>query len=110
MAEHEEGRLVAAQAQVQEKFEHGNAYNIFILVLTIQSLAIMALLLLPLDEATTNALIREMGGSIPADVTMPAFPPLRARFDAMTRECVQSHVPSSVADGASFHLCGCRGG
>jgi hypothetical protein len=32
--------------------QHGNAYNIFILVLTIGSLAIMALLLLPLDENT----------------------------------------------------------
>ena len=31
---------------------HGNAYNIFILVLTIGSLAIMGLLLLPLDEDT----------------------------------------------------------
>jgi voltage-gated potassium channel len=32
--------------------EHGNAYNIFILVLTIGSLVIMALLLLPIDENT----------------------------------------------------------
>jgi voltage-gated potassium channel len=32
--------------------QHGNAYNIFILVLTVQSLAIMLLLLLPLDDAT----------------------------------------------------------
>jgi voltage-gated potassium channel len=30
--------------------EHGNAYNIFILVLTLLSLAVMALLVLPLDE------------------------------------------------------------
>ena len=29
--------------------EHGNAYNIFILVLTVFSLAIMVVLLLPLD-------------------------------------------------------------
>ena len=29
---------------------HSNAYNIFILVLTLQSLLIMLLLLLPLDE------------------------------------------------------------
>jgi voltage-gated potassium channel len=36
--------------------EHGNAYNIFILVLTVFSLAIMALLLLPLDEATLQVL------------------------------------------------------
>jgi voltage-gated potassium channel len=32
--------------------EHGNAYNIFILVLTIFSLALMVLTLLPLDEGT----------------------------------------------------------
>ena len=32
--------------------EHGNAYNIFILVLTIYSLALMVLLILPLDEET----------------------------------------------------------
>jgi len=32
--------------------EHGNAYNIFILVLTIYSLALMVLLLLPLDPET----------------------------------------------------------
>ena len=36
--------------------KHGNAYNIFILVLTIQSLLIMLLLLLPLDEATLTTL------------------------------------------------------
>ena len=30
-----------------------NAYSIFILVLTVSALAIMVLLLLPLDEATT---------------------------------------------------------
>src|SRR3954463_14992687 len=32
--------------------EHGNAYNIFILVLTIFSLALMVLLLLPIDPET----------------------------------------------------------
>ena len=32
--------------------QHGNAYNIFILVLTIYSLALMVLLILPLDEET----------------------------------------------------------
>jgi hypothetical protein len=32
--------------------EHGNAYNIFILVVTVFSLAIMAVLLLPMDEQT----------------------------------------------------------
>ena len=36
--------------------EHGNAYNIFILVLTLFSLLIMALQLLPLDESTLNLL------------------------------------------------------
>jgi voltage-gated potassium channel len=35
---------------------HGNSYNIFILVLTIFSLAIMVLLLLPLDEETQTLL------------------------------------------------------
>ena len=35
---------------------HGNAYNIFILVLTLMSLVIMALLLLPIDEATDQLL------------------------------------------------------
>jgi voltage-gated potassium channel len=36
--------------------EHGNAYNIFILVLTIMSLGIMVLLLLPLNEPTLEVL------------------------------------------------------
>jgi voltage-gated potassium channel len=35
---------------------HSNSYNIFILVLTVFSLAIMVLLLLPLDEATLTVL------------------------------------------------------
>ncbi len=34
--------------------EHGNAYNIFILVLTIFSLALMVLLILPLDKETRD--------------------------------------------------------
>jgi len=33
---------------------HGNAYNIFILVLTIYSLAVMVVLLLPIDQATRD--------------------------------------------------------
>ena len=37
--------------------EHGNAYNIFILVLTVLSLVVMVLLLLPLDEATHESLL-----------------------------------------------------
>jgi len=36
--------------------EHGNSYNIFILVLTVMSLAIMALLILPLPENVHQAL------------------------------------------------------
>jgi voltage-gated potassium channel len=36
--------------------QHSNAYNIFILVLTLQSLLIMLLLLLPLDAATLTTL------------------------------------------------------
>lgn len=36
--------------------QHGNAYEIFILVVTLLSLAVMAALLLPLDEATITAL------------------------------------------------------
>jgi len=45
---------MTAQAPVLRR--HGNAYNIFILVLTIYSLALMVLLILPLDE-DTHALI-----------------------------------------------------
>ncbi len=45
---------MTAQAPVLR--EHGNAYNIFILVLTLFSLAIMVLLLLPLDEDTIQLL------------------------------------------------------
>jgi len=37
--------------------EHGNAYQIFILVVTILSLVVMGALLLPLDEATVTALL-----------------------------------------------------
>ena len=36
---------------------HGNAYEIFILVVTVLSLAVMAALLLPLDQATVDALL-----------------------------------------------------
>jgi voltage-gated potassium channel len=36
---------------------HGNAYEIFILVVTVLSLAVMASLLLPLDQATVDALL-----------------------------------------------------
>ena len=45
---------MTATATAQEPVlrEHGNAYNIFILVLTIYSLALMVLLILPLDEET----------------------------------------------------------
>ena len=35
--------------------KHGNSYNIFILVLTIYSLVLMVVLLLPLDEDTRTA-------------------------------------------------------
>jgi voltage-gated potassium channel len=43
-------------AQPQASREHGNAYNIFVLVLTLMSLAIMALQILPLDAATLDLL------------------------------------------------------
>jgi voltage-gated potassium channel len=46
--------MTVAEAPVLR--EHGNAYNIFILVLTIYSLALMVLLLLPLD-GETHALV-----------------------------------------------------
>jgi voltage-gated potassium channel len=46
---------MTAQAPVLR--EHGNAYNIFILVLTIFSLAIMALLLLPVTDAERELLL-----------------------------------------------------
>jgi len=45
---------MTAQAPVMR--EHGNAYNIFTLVLTLFSLAVMVLLLLPLDENTLSLL------------------------------------------------------
>jgi len=45
---------MTAQAPVLR--EHGNSYNIFILVLTLFSLAIMAVLLLPLDDDTRDLL------------------------------------------------------
>jgi voltage-gated potassium channel len=37
--------------------EHGNAYNIFILVLTVLSLVVMVLIILPLDPATLQVLM-----------------------------------------------------
>jgi voltage-gated potassium channel len=43
-------------AQAPALREHGNAYNIFILVLTLFSLAIMVLLVLPLNTATLDLL------------------------------------------------------
>ncbi len=39
-----------------EQIKHGNAYNIFILVLTVMSLIIMVLLLLPINSATIDLL------------------------------------------------------
>ena len=38
------------------RFEHSNSYNIFILVLTVMSLVIMALLILPLPDAVHQVL------------------------------------------------------
>ena len=46
---------MTAQAPVLRR--HGNAYNIFILVLTIYSLALMVLLILPLDEGTHELVV-----------------------------------------------------
>jgi voltage-gated potassium channel len=46
--------MTAAQPIVRQ---HGNAYNIFILLLTIQSLAIMVMMLLPLSDAEHSALL-----------------------------------------------------
>src|SRR3954463_9141001 len=43
-------------AEPESSRVHGNAYNIFVLVLTLMSLAIMALQLLPLDGATLDLL------------------------------------------------------
>src|SRR3954451_17184378 len=43
-------------AEPRTSREHGNAYNIFVLVLTLMSLAIMGLQLLPLDTATLDLL------------------------------------------------------
>jgi voltage-gated potassium channel len=44
------------QAQAAPIRRHSNAYNIFILVLTVVSLVIMVVMLLPLDEATLSLL------------------------------------------------------
>src|SRR5262245_12477411 len=46
----------AAPAAQPVTRQHSNAYNIFILILTVQSLLIMVLLLLPLDPAMHQAL------------------------------------------------------
>jgi voltage-gated potassium channel len=43
-------------AQSPSTREHGNAYNIFVLVLTLMSLAIMALQILPFDQTTLDLL------------------------------------------------------
>src|SRR3954470_19282869 len=43
-------------AEPESSRVHGNAYNIFVLVLTLMSLGIMALQLLPLDRATLDLL------------------------------------------------------
>ena len=48
--------------------EHGNAYNIFILVLTVLSLVVMVLLVLPLDAATLQVLLASTTTSICVDV------------------------------------------
>jgi voltage-gated potassium channel len=45
---------MTAQATAPVTRRHGNAYNIFILVLTLYSLVLMVVLLLPLDEATRS--------------------------------------------------------
>jgi voltage-gated potassium channel len=44
-------------ADKPELAQHGNAYNIFILVLTVFSLALMVLLLLPVSQATRDLLL-----------------------------------------------------
>ncbi len=45
-----------AQAETPTLAQHSNSYNIFILVLTILSLAVMVAMILPLDEATHQIL------------------------------------------------------
>src|ERR1700750_2372003 len=49
-------RARGADAPTQATSRHSNSYDIFILVLTIFSLVIMGLLLLPLGEATLSTL------------------------------------------------------
>ena len=44
-------------AEASRMPEHGNAYNIFILVLTVMSLIVMVLVVLPLNEATHQVLM-----------------------------------------------------
>jgi voltage-gated potassium channel len=53
---------VTAQAPVTRR--HGNAYNIFILVLTVFSLAVMALLILPWLDADTKQLLNVYDNAI----------------------------------------------
>src|SRR3954452_13447811 len=48
--------MTTARAKHLPSTKHGNAYNIFILVLTVMSLAIMVVLLLPIDDATDQLL------------------------------------------------------
>ena len=48
-----------ASVGMPEPQHDSNAYNIFILVLTVFSLAVMVLLILPLDEATDRLLLRQ---------------------------------------------------
>ena len=46
--------MTAAERVAHERAEHGNAYNIFILILTVFSLALMVVQLLPLDPETRS--------------------------------------------------------
>lgn len=48
--------MTASSPTIDARARHGNAYNIFILVLTVLSLAVMVLLMLPLDPDTLDLL------------------------------------------------------
>ena len=56
MAETDGGREGGHAGLTPAAAVHGNAYNIFILVLTVASLVLMVLLLLPLSPATLDLL------------------------------------------------------
>jgi len=67
---------------------------------------------LSLSRAESEALVRELGATGLQPGTLPAFPTLslpalrgRTWSRASSEACVQSHLPPTMGDGRSFHLC-----